>query len=119
MVQIAPMLLDTILRSEALKKIDAGETFSLAFVTADRRRGTGGRYIIVDGWRRVQGTAAQLMPAQQTLTTAAQPARGGGKNPHHGTNKTFNIHNPRNPHAHIYKVHYRLFTRFNGKLVIQ
>lgn len=106
---------ETILRSEAFKIIDRGELVNIDFVTADRRRGTGGKYISVKQWCKVQ----QQTPDQNALPKDIHtPKKDLVKDPGHRLNKTFNICNPRFPSLHIHKVHYRLFVRLNGKTVL-
>jgi hypothetical protein len=45
-------MVETILRSEAMREIDSGVSFDLVFITADRRRGTGGELIEVKDWQK-------------------------------------------------------------------
>jgi hypothetical protein len=105
----------TILRSEAWKLIDSGEPFNLGFVTADRRRGTGGDYKEVSGYRKVKkDPLPEVKVGKPQLLSSSL-----NKNPNHGLHKTVNIYDPRDPKKHITKIHYRLFDRFNGKTVLQ
>lgn len=107
---------ETILRSKAMQIIDSGELFDIGFVTADRRRGTGGEYIQLKQWCKVK----QDTPNQEVLPQDIRPPKKDlARDPNHRANKTFNIWNPRHSSAHIHKVHYRLFDRFNGKRVLQ
>jgi hypothetical protein len=106
---------ETILRSEAWKLIDSGQPFNLGFVTADRRRGTGGEYKEVKGYRKVQNNPSVETRAGKPHRLSSQLKR----NPNHGIHKTINICDPRDPKKHITKVHYRLFDLFNGKTVLQ
>ncbi len=109
---------EVILRSNAWKLIDSGEPFDLGFVTADRRRGTGGEYKEVKGYRKVQKQAnTTTLPG--TASKQIRTAEKLKSDPNHGLHKTINIFDPRNPKNHIVKVHYRLFDRFNGKTVLQ
>lgn len=106
---------ETILRSDAMKIIDSGQLINIAFVTADRRRGTGGKYIELKQWAKVKETPnTDAHPGQ-----LATPRRDLIKDPNHGLHKTFNICNPQNPAVHIHKVHYRLIHMLNGKRVVQ
>lgn len=105
----------TILRKEAWKSIDGGEPFNLGFVTADRRRGTGGEYKEVTGFRKVQKDPVPGIKLARPHRLSSELKR----NPNHGVHKTINIYDPRDPKQHIIKVHYRLFDRFNGKTVLQ
>jgi len=107
-------IMETILRSEAKREIDTGKPFNLAFVTADRRRGTGGEYIEVKNWQKVkEDPAPEALPGKPALKPELT------KKPDHWIHKTFNIFNPANPKQHPIKVHYRLMDVFNGKRIIQ
>jgi hypothetical protein len=106
---------ETILRSEAWKLIDSGQPFNLGFVTADRRRGTGGEYKEVTGYRKVQKDPLPEVKSGKPFRIADKLKT----NPNHGVHKTTNIYDPRDPRKHITKIHYRLFDRFNGKTVLQ
>jgi hypothetical protein len=107
--------METILRSVAWKIIDSGELFDIGFVTADRRRGTGGDYKELKGYRKVmKEQVSEHLPGK-----VHTPKRDLRKDPQHSVHKTFNICNPNNPNIHMHKVHYRLFDRFNGKTVLQ
>jgi len=95
--------------------MDSGDLFDLSFITADRRRGIGGDYKEVKGYRKVQRESIpDTKPGK-----LHRPKRELKRDPNHGAHKTINIYDPGNPNIHIYKVHYRLFDRFNGKTVIQ
>jgi hypothetical protein len=49
----------TILRSEVLRQMDTGAAFTLQFITADRKRGTGGELIKVENWTKMTGIPAE------------------------------------------------------------
>jgi hypothetical protein len=102
---------DHILRSEVLKIAESGEHFDMVFVTADRRRGTGGDLIDVKQWQKVD--AKRTKPGQRRAPRAQR-----SKDPNHWENKTINICNPNNNSQHPIAVHYRLIQFFNGKRVI-
>jgi hypothetical protein len=104
----------TILRSDAWKLIDSGESFAIGFVMANRRTGVAGGYIEVADWKKLQAPIMDAKPGD-----IRRPRRELKRDPNHQKHKTFLIHNPRNPSQHPIKVHYRLFDRFNGKTVIQ
>jgi len=105
----------TILRSEAKKIIESGVLFDLAFVAADRRRGTGGEYIDVKNWQKMMSAPAEENQPGKPESQKLQAL----KDPNHWLHKTFNIHNPTNRSVHPIKVHYRLMHRINGKTIIQ
>lgn len=94
-----------------LAELDSGQPFSMTFITADRRRGTGGEIIRVRNWAKCQQQTAT--PELSILPTST----GQGKKPNHYFNKTRNIFNLREPRT-TRKVHIRLICEFNGKQVI-
>lgn len=105
---------DVVLRSEVMRVIDEGDPFTLLFVTADRKRGTGGDLIEVRDWQKIsKDTVVEALPGRQRKTVRAMI-----KDPNHWENKTINIHNPNNRALHPTKVHYRLIQFFNGKRVL-
>ena len=105
---------EMILRSEVMKLADTGEHFDMIFVTADRKRGTGGELIEVRDWQKMDtDTPVEKMPGRFRKT-----ARAMKRNPNHWEYKTFNIFNPNNNHVHPHKVHFRLIQFFNGKRVL-
>ena len=106
--------MDTVLRSDILKILDTGEPFDMEFVTADRRRGTGGKLITVKGWVKQKEQPVEDRPVGQH-TPAKQRLV---KDPAHRKNGTINIKNPGNKHVHPHKVHVALILTLNGKKVI-
>jgi len=97
-----------------MKLIDEGDPFDLVFVTADRRRGTGGELISVTQWTKMDSDAPiEILPGRYR-----KKARAMIKNPNHWANKTFNIWSPINKLNHPHKVHFRLMQFFNGKRII-
>jgi hypothetical protein len=106
--------MDTILRSEVVKLVDNGEAFDMEFVTADRRRGTGGKLIDVKGWVKKKGK-----PVDDTVPGKhIRQKTDVKKDPNHWRHGTFNIENPGNKALHLYKVHIPLILTFNSKRVI-
>lgn len=99
----------TILRSQVIKTIDSGESFTMEFVTADRRRGTGGDLITVEGWcKKSSETVRDVKPGHVPIKKS-----GTTRN----TFKTVRIYNPVSTEAHPITVHYKLIQFFNGKRV--
>ncbi len=97
-----------------MQHIDSGEPFTMEFVTADRRRGTGGELILVDNWVKMHGQAVEeARPGSMRRRKMEELL----KNPDHTNNKTFNIYNSGNRLLNPIKVHYRLIQTFNGKRV--
>jgi hypothetical protein len=106
----------TILRHEVLKELDTGEPFDMVFITADRRRGTGGKIKRVSNWVKIKGgEPVSRLPGEFTRTNI----QSHKKDPRHADHKTINIYNPGNPGNHATKVHWRLIVFFNGKRVLQ
>lgn len=105
---------DVILRSEVMKLADTGEHFSMIFVTADRRRGTGGDLIEVRDWQKMDTDS----PVEKIPGRFRKAVRAMKKKPNHWVNKTINIFNPNNSNVHPHKVHFRLIQFFNGKRVL-
>lgn len=104
----------TILRSEVLKLMDGPEQFQMIFVTADRRRGTGGQLIEVKDWAKMSADAPREMQAGKYRRKAMDISR----QPNHWAHKTINIWNPNNKRVHPHKVHIRLIQFFNYKRVV-
>lgn len=105
----------TILRHEVLRAMDTGNPFDLEFITADRRRGTGGKVKRVKGWAKIVGDMSNMVRRPgQFKHIAATP-----KNPHHTKHKTINIYNPGNDRDHAISVHWRLMIFFNNKRILQ
>lgn len=102
------------MRSDVLKKMDDGDPFDLEFISADRKRGTGGDLIKVTGWQKVVGEMAEESTPGQKRKSHQDPER----NPHHRAHKTINIYSPQNRLNHIITVHIRLMQIFNGKRII-
>jgi hypothetical protein len=105
----------TILRHEVLKELDTGKPFDLVFLTADRKRGTGGKIKNVKGWAKIIGDHNSMVrrPGEFRKVNAVK------KNPKHSEHKTVNIFNPSNSLDHTITVHWRLMQFFNGKRILQ
>ncbi|MGN7786800.1 hypothetical protein ACTJIJ_19865 [Niabella sp. 22666] len=101
----------TILRKDALALIHSGNLVDIAFVTADRRRGTGGNYI----------TLKRVCKVEKDKSAAVPPSgrQGASRPANHHAHKTINLHDPVRSFMHIHKVHIRLIHFLNGKRVIQ
>jgi hypothetical protein len=103
--------MESILRSQVMAIINSGRPISsLEFVTADRRRGTGGDLVECRNWMKVQkDMPVEGRPGFHTKKHTPKVDR----NNH--SNKTFLIFNPANRSAHPITVHYRLMQSINGK----
>lgn len=101
--------MDTITLQEVNERMDAGEVFSIAFVTADLHKKKGGEWITIEDARKFTGTATR---------GSASPEMSGsnaGKSPNHFVHRTRNI---LLKNGEIRKLRIRLIRRFNGKTVI-
>ena len=97
-----------------MKQIDEQDMFDLVFVTADRKRGTGGELVSVRNWQKLNvNTPTEQVPGRIRKTVTAMK-----KDPNHWENKTINIFNPNNKLQHPVKVHYRLMQFFNGQRIL-
>lgn len=97
-----------------MKQVDEADSFDMTFITADRKRGTGGELINVKAWQKIDSkTPVERMPGR-----TRKLARSMTKDPNHWENKTINIFNPNNLQQHPIKVHYRLIQFLNGQRVI-
>lgn len=102
----------TIPLKDVLESMDAGNDFSMAWVTSDDKRDTGGEWIEVKQARKHDWTT----PQEARRLERAQPKDLRVKrNPHHYENSTRNIIMP---NGEIRKVAIRLIRRFNGMVVM-
>ena len=89
--------------------MDAGETFSIGFITFNKTLDTGGEWIEIS-----------VACKQQSQFTYNQPSnlqvKKFKRNPKHYENSTRNIRVM--PEGNIVKVHLRLIRRFNSKIVM-
>lgn len=91
-----------------------GEPFDLAFVTADRKRGTGGELKEVKGYKKVMSEIVETRQVGEFNRVNAIAT----KDPGHHEHKTLNIYNPQNETDHIITIHWRLMVYFNHKRII-
>jgi hypothetical protein len=104
---------ETIERYEVIRAIDSGDPFDLVYLTADRRRGTGGEIKTVQQHCKVKpapGSTADHFNRSLTVVDS--------RNPQHMSHRTINIFNPSDPSQHVIKIHWRLMEFFNGKRII-
>lgn len=106
---------EVIMRSKVMAEINSGRPFkSLEFVTADRRRGTGGDLIECRGWMRLR----EDMPAPALPSFYRKKFERMKNTRQPGNLKSFVIFNPGNRATHPITVHYWLMVSFNGKRII-
>ncbi len=87
-----------------------GAPFSMAFVTDDERRGTGGEWVeVAEAFKH-----DYVSKTERKKLEKAQPQQLVKKNPNHYDHSTRNISLP---NGELRKVNIRLIRRFNGKTV--
>lgn len=93
---------------EAIEMMDSGAYFSIDFVTADMRRGTGGEWIHLPRCRK--------NPRQTKAEKEAEKMRvlRPKRDPRHYENSTRNL---LLANGEIRKVHLRLIRKINGRVV--
>ena len=102
----------TITLQDAISIMDTGTTFSLAFVTCDQKKQTGGEWIEIHNARKQPfSTARELRAAGKKVPKAKQLS----KNPNHYENSTRNIILE---NGGMRKVHLQLITHFNNMEVL-
>lgn len=89
--------------------INNGQPFTLEFVTADEKRGTGGKLIVVKNWMKLR----EDLPKHLQPDTYKKELQGKKDTQNH-RNKLFKIFNPANRSAHPITVHFRLMQSLNG-----
>lgn len=98
----------TVSIQEILEHMDAGLPFSMIYVKADRKRGTGGQMVSVE---RAHKSGHNLKDGQRVTPSAIKKA---AKNPNHSQHFTRNIVLP---DREVRTVHPDLIITFNGKEV--
>lgn len=99
-----------------LDEMDKGTTFSIAFVTYNAQKKTGGEYIelpqcIKHNFKTKEQRKRQVSQPTPIYSTANKP-----KNPNHYNNCTRNI--VQLPQGNLIKIHIRLVRRFNNLIVL-
>ena len=88
-------------------------TFNMKFVTADRKRNTGGEIIEVKGACKCVGKRDGEVVFDKRIADSSGDV-GISRNPHHWINST---HNLLLKNKEIRTIHIRLIIEFNGKKV--
>jgi len=102
----------TITLAEVIDKMDAGDVFSIRFVTCDHKKDSGGE--LVDIYKAVKNGSVKK---EHRVQSSLQPvSRLLLKDPNHFENSTRNIKILNN--GEIRKLHIRLIRRFNGRVVL-
>jgi len=103
---------ESITLQKVLSFIDTGASFSIAFVTTDITRNTGGEWIEITDCRKHEFITGR----EKAKIAKAAPVTGMlYRDPKHYENSTRNLI-LRN--GEIRKLHIRLIRRFNGKTVL-
>ena len=103
--------MQSITLQQVVQHMDSGNPFSIAFVTADAKKKTGGEWVTIPEAVKHEFATRKEMAA---IARAAPKTQMVHKNPNHYQNSTRNI---RLPNAEIRKVHLRLITVFNNLMV--
>jgi len=104
-------LMESISLQKVIEIMDGKQPFSIAFVTADSKKDSGGEWIYIPkAWKHEFATRKEIAAAQN----AAPRSDMVRKNPNHYQNSTRNL---RLPNGEIRKVHVRLITQFNNQIV--
>lgn len=106
---------DVITLSEVLQAIHSGAVCSLTYVTADRKRGTGGQLRHLDKavLCKLSDMPANVLRRNGISAPMLSDAR---RYANHHEHKTRNMYLPAT--QEIRKVHIKLITQFNNKTVI-
>lgn len=100
---------------DVLADMDAGSNFTIAFVTADRKRETGGEIIELENVRLHRKADHEEDKSQKIAAPAVESAKLDSRNPQHLQHGTRNL---RLSSGKIRKVHIRLIVKFNGAKVV-
>jgi hypothetical protein len=94
---------------EVLAQMDTGASFSIAFVTDDEKRGTGGEWVEIKAFKH-----EYVSKKERAKLDKIQPQQLLLKDPRHYDHSTRNISLL---NGEMRKVNIRLIRRFNGKVV--
>lgn len=102
---------EVITLEKVLQFMDTGQSFNITYVTADERRGTGGKIIRYDGWQKCNlETVPEVILRRNKVFELAKKIKREGL----AKNRLII-----NPATHdIRTVHIRLICEFNGKRVV-
>lgn len=106
------------MRSEVYDQILSGEAFDLLVISCDRKRGTGGKIITLEGWIVMRDDSKQMADDSKEPSSVSYHPSSTPKDPHHAENGTLNVFNPANSGVHPVSIHLDLIQFFNGKRVI-
>ena len=104
---------ETIGLAQMIEFMDSGQTFSIAFITCNIQKNTGGEYIFYDECTK---HGHQTKEQRKQRRESGDPKQVIFRNPNHYENSTRNI--KRLSSGELVCVHLRLIRRFNGKIVL-
>jgi hypothetical protein len=105
---------ETITLTEVIRQLDTGQPFNMVYITADRRRGTGGEIETLKNW--VLHNAQRPSPKGSKESKSRIAAKLYECKPDHFFHKTRNILNLKS--RKIQKLHLKLIVEYNGKNVL-
>lgn len=99
---------------KVIAHIDSGQHFDMVYVTADRRRGTGGELESLKNWVKHNTFDSKKPTDREPKSRIATSLRDC--NPQNFRHKTRNVINLKS--RKIQKLHLKLIVEFNGKNVL-
>ena len=109
----ASMIANSVRLTEVLRQMEEGEErFSIRFVTADKRRKTGGK---IEEWHNCQLSRRRLAVGERPRAARAAE-ESASRLPAHYQNATRNIVQGKS--SQVRKVHIWLILEFNGQKVV-
>lgn len=109
---------ETITLTEVIKHLNTGNPCNIIYVTADRRRGTGGSLEALKGWvkHNVEMKSSNAAADCPKLKSRIAAKLHEDRNPNHGEHKSMNLINLKS--RKIQKLHLKLIVEYNGKTVL-
>ena len=100
---------------QALAILESGDWCQLTYVTADVKKGTGGKLITFARCRIAQGHALNVKSHTETKKSGATASTNSQKNPNHNLHFTRNV---QLPNKMVRTIHPILITLINSQPVI-
>lgn len=104
---------ETVTLEKMIDHMDSGQSFSIAFRTCNKQKGTGGEYVF---YNECIKHGHQTKDERKQRRESGVPKQMIFRNPNHYENSTRNI--MRASSGELVKIHIRLIRRFNGKIVL-
>lgn len=109
----------TILFQDVYEAINSGEAFDAVVVSCDRKRGTGGNLIRLEGWMaHLKRETSNPKAEPSTEESIHRLPEKETKDPKHDVHGTLNVYNPADAAIRPRTIHWDLIRIFNGKRVI-